>query len=661
MTRAVPRLLAKRWLPILCLLLLIPLVPRSSPTRAAPSEPPSLPPTTRGPDADFFGIVGRDPWFEWNTDKVNYPNDVNRAALEGMARDLAFAGAGWVRIELRADHDGNAQGGPGYIDYRKWDWFIKECAPKYGLKVLLLLGSAVIDHSLVDPTVSFSRINDPADRPDGTNNYVRLYTARAQEIADHFGDSVAAYEILNEANISDILHTESAGTQVEFDPQNYGALLTDIYIGIKSAHPKVQVIVGGLLYGFRPNGGSADYDYLYVLYNSKRIQAYRAANGRYPFDGVASHAYFVGTPREVVNHYWQLRGVMDSAGDATSKLWLTEIGQQGTPPTVDPSYLVATPTKSEEEQAAFMRELFPLLLNETHGFVANVFWFKYEDFPTQSGWSEYGMVRLPITSGGGYVQPPAPRKLAFSTFQSIANPGALPTAPESANSLPTSGYYFPQTRHTISGAFRQYWENNGGLNRFGYPITSVFESGGVRVQYFERARFEYHPENDADNQVELGLLTGFLTQGRAFPKGIPITPTPAPRPAGTPTLAPSPTVSPTACPTGTTCPPAAPAPSTSPPTPTLTPTPSTIYFSQTGHNLGGSFYTYWRTSGGLSSLGYPISEELREKNQADGKEYTVQYFERARLEYHPENAGTPYVVLLGLMGTEVLNTDGWYR
>jgi len=52
---------------------------------------------------------------------------------------------------------------------------------------------------------------------------------------------------------------------------------------------------------------------------------------------------------------------------------------------------------------------------------------------------------------------------------------------------------------------------------------------------------------------------------------------------------------------------------------------------------------------------------LREKNQADGKEYTVQYFERARLEYHPENAGTPYVVLLGLMGTEVLNTDGWYR
>ena len=656
MTRAVPRLLAKRWLSLLCLLLLIPLVPRSSPTRAAPSEPPSLPPQTRGADADFFGIVGRDPWFEWNTDPVNYPNDVNKAALEGMARDLAFAGAGWVRIELRADHDGNAQGGPGYIDYRKWDWFIEECAPKYGLKVLLLLGSAVIDHSSVDPTVSFSRINDPADRPDDTNNYVRLYTARAQEIADHFGDRVAAYEILNEANISEILHTESGGTQAEFNPQNYGALLTDTYIGIKAAHPRVQVIVGGLLYGFRPNGGSADYDYLYVLYKSKRIQEYRAANGRYPFDGVASHAYYVGTARAVVDHYWQLRGVMESVGDTTSKLWLTEIGAEGTPPTVDPSYLTATPTRSEEEQAAFMRELFSLLLTEVRGFVANVFWFKYEDFALPNSWVDYGLVRLPITSGGAYAQPPTPRKLAFAAFQRFANPGGLPTAPESPNGLPASGYYFPQTRHTISGAFRQYWENTGGLTRFGYPITSVFEANGLRVQYFERARFEYHPENDADNQVQLGLLTGFLTQGRTFPQGTPITPTPAPRPAGTPTAA-----TPTFCPSGATCAPAPTATATIVQTPTATATPSTIYFAQTGHNLGGAFYTYWRTSGGLASYGYPISEEVREKNQADGKDYTVQYFERARLEYHPENAGTPYVVLLGLMGTEVLNTNGWYR
>ncbi|CAA9579303.1 MAG: hypothetical protein AVDCRST_MAG18-2930 [uncultured Thermomicrobiales bacterium] len=648
----------RRVLPLLCLLLLIPLIPRSTPTRAAVAEAPALPTATRSADADFYGIVGRDPWFEWGTDPERYPNDVNRAALEGMARDLAYAGAGWVRIELRADHDANALGGPGYIDYRKWDWFIKECAPKYGLKVLFLLGSAVIKHSAVDPTVSFSRINDPADRPDGTNNYSRLFAARAKEIADHFGDSVAAYEILNEANISEILFVESGGTQIEFNPEIYGALLTDVYAAIKPAHPKVQLIVGGLLYGFRPTG-SADYDYLYVLYQSKRAQEYRLVNGRYPWDGVASHAYYVGDVRKIVDHYWQLRGVMVAAGDDNNKLWLTEIGLVGGPSKVRPEFLAAMPTTEEEKQAAFIRELFPLLLNEVRGFVANVFWFKYEDFLLPNGWANYGLVRLPIDTRGTYGQPPVPRKPAFAAFQSFANPGALPTAPESAERQPVGAYYFPQTRHAISGAFRQYWEQNGGLDRFGYPITSVFESGGLRVQYFERARFEYHPENaDPDYQVQLGLLTAFLTQTRTFPKATPITPTPRPRPAGTPTARATPT-----CPPGSSCPPVSETPTTPSPTApsTLTPTPTMIYFAETGHNLGGSFYTYWRARGGLASFGYPISEELREVNQADGKTYTVQYFERARLEYHPENAGTPYAVLLGLMGLETINTGGWYR
>ena len=37
----------------------------------------------------------------------------------------------------------------------------------------------------------------------------------------------------------------------------------------------------------------------------------------------------------------------------------------------------------------------------------------------------------------------------------------------------------------------------------------------------------------------------------------------------------------------------------------------------------------------------------------DGKSYRVQYFERARLEHHPENPA-PYDVLLGQFGRTVL-------
>ena len=51
-------------------------------------------------------------------------------------------------------------------------------------------------------------------------------------------------------------------------------------------------------------------------------------------------------------------------------------------------------------------------------------------------------------------------------------------------------------------------------------------------------------------------------------------------------------------------------------------------------------------------------------NPIDHKEYTVQYFERSRMELHPENAGTPYEVLLGMLGTQLAQKKGypygWY-
>jgi hypothetical protein len=41
-----------------------------------------------------------------------------------------------------------------------------------------------------------------------------------------------------------------------------------------------------------------------------------------------------------------------------------------------------------------------------------------------------------------------------------------------------------------------------------------------------------------------------------------------------------------------------------------------------------------------------------ETSKDDGKQYRVQDFERRRLEYHPENRGTPFEVLLGRLGAE---------
>ena len=78
-----------------------------------------------------------------------------------------------------------------------------------------------------------------------------------------------------------------------------------------------------------------------------------------------------------------------------------------------------------------------------------------------------------------------------------------------------------------------------------------------------------------------------------------------------------------------------------------------VYFAQTGHSLSGAFLSYWRANGGLEIFGYPVSEEITEVSATDGRPYTVQYFERNRFELHPENAGTSFEVLLGLLGRDL--------
>jgi hypothetical protein len=191
----------------------------------------------------------------------------------------------------------------------------------------------------------------------------------------------------------------------------------------------------------------------------------------------------------------------------------------------------------------------------------------------------------------------------FAAVQASAAPGS------------SRSRYFPQTGHTVSGVFLDYWERYGGLYIFGYPITDEFmdvsTDGNVYLtQYFERAIFEYHPEYAGTRyQVLLRLLGVIVTQGRWFD--------PAPPP--------------------------------------YYDTPGRLYFPYYGgHSLSGRFLSYWQRHGGLPIFGYPISEPFYEVSPTDGQTYLVQYFERNRFEYHPELAGTPYEVLLGLLGSEYL-------
>lgn len=185
-----------------------------------------------------------------------------------------------------------------------------------------------------------------------------------------------------------------------------------------------------------------------------------------------------------------------------------------------------------------------------------------------------------------------------------------PLAPPVA--LPGTGSQtFPETGKPLSGIFLDYWKSHGGLAQQGFPISGVIgevsdlNGKPYTVQYFERAVFEYHPEEKPPYNVLLSQL-GTFQYKKKYPNGAP---------GQTPNNA-----------------------------------PGSQLFPETGKRVGGKFLDYWKSHGGLAQQGFPISEEFTEVSDLNGKPYTVQYFERAVFEMHPENPA-PYDVLLSQLGT----------
>jgi hypothetical protein len=180
---------------------------------------------------------------------------------------------------------------------------------------------------------------------------------------------------------------------------------------------------------------------------------------------------------------------------------------------------------------------------------------------------------------------------------------------------------FSETGYCISGRIREFWEQNGGLAVFGYPITpqreEVIEDQALQVQWFERHRLELHPENEPPYDVLLGRL------GEANARSFGIY-------TGWGGAGPS-------------------------------ENPNCQYFEETGRHLCEPFLSYWRANGleldgqqgsseveSLALFGLPLTEQLLAED-SQGNQIKVQWFERARFEFHPQNSA-PYDVLLGRLG-----------
>jgi len=82
-------------------------------------------------------------------------------------------------------------------------------------------------------------------------------------------------------------------------------------------------------------------------------------------------------------------------------------------------------------------------------------------------------------------------------------------------------------------------------------------------------------------------------------------------------------------------------------------------FPETGFCISGRIREFWEQNGGLAVFGLPLAPQ--QEQTLEGKALQAQWFERVRLELHPENA-RPYDVLLGRLGVDRLTQQGrdWF-
>ncbi len=160
-----------------------------------------------------------------------------------------------------------------------------------------------------------------------------------------------------------------------------------------------------------------------------------------------------------------------------------------------------------------------------------------------------------------------------------------------------SGQYFPQSGHNVVGEFWTFYQSVADAQVvFGAPITEAFTSAdgsGLTVQYFERARLELHADQPIGLRVQATPLGSLLYQ------------------PGAPSVNLS---TPGACRT---------------------------FFN--GFSTCYDFLLFFDQHGGVERFGNPISSF---EFQPDGR--LVQYFERARFEWHPELAPGQNVTLTSL-------------
>jgi hypothetical protein len=404
----------------LLLLLLVTALPANAASRAQAAQ--AAAPGVSNPN--FMGMVIRDPWYDFGTNPA-FPNQANQTFQDTMGTTLAQMGVRWVRLDFHivvplADVNVD-QTAAIDAEIAKNDYFINVVAPRHNLKILALLSFDLLQAT--DAHILNSTVSETSRFGGGVNKYMHAWLTRALRIAERYRDKIAAYEVLNEQNrLPRYLPNGPVGDGIT--PEITGRLLTKFYRfckNIDSANGDQQfcssdtkIILGGL----HPRGSSdpakeskilkKDWEYLQDIYaDPTAFGAFKQAHGFYPVDGIGYHPY----PQEIklsindaqVNRGLERMRAVLNAFDPGQQFWITEVGYNVGFDVDGPRNPI--PAQTAAGQSAFMRDVYNSLAQRRlaggQPEVANMFWFKYEDFPPASGANaqRWGVVQIPFTEG----------------------------------------------------------------------------------------------------------------------------------------------------------------------------------------------------------------------------------------------------------------------
>jgi hypothetical protein len=238
------------------------------------------------------------------------------------------------------------------------------------------------------------------------NTYMRVWMGRVFRIVTRYGKAIHAIEVLNEANR--LPRYSPSGPIANAVPADVFAQLTATLYracnggALAASCAGTPVVLGGL----HPRGTDAqagapavsDIDYLAAIYATNAFQNAKKAIGRWPLDGVGYHPYPVELQYVGVNTMStaidRVRARLRTIGDASRPIWITELG-----------YNVGYGRQTEQGQADFLANSYRTLAARRFADgkreIPVVFWFKYEDFPPDSGANaqKWGLVHIPFVDG----------------------------------------------------------------------------------------------------------------------------------------------------------------------------------------------------------------------------------------------------------------------